>query len=74
MPGLPDSSWHNIPKRWKIYQITTTLPHGHKICISNDRKIFQMTIKYTSIFHSKALQNWDFWFENTPSGNPDLYN
>jgi hypothetical protein len=36
-------------KRGKIYQITTTLP--------NDRKIFQMTIQYTSIFHSKALQN-----------------
>jgi hypothetical protein len=25
--------------------------------IPNYRKIFPMTIKYTSIFHSKALQN-----------------
>jgi hypothetical protein len=32
-----------------------------------------MTIKYTSIFHSKGLQNlpkFGFWFENKPSGNP----
>jgi hypothetical protein len=33
-----------------------------------------MTIKYTSIFYiprlSKIYQNWDFWFENKPSGNP----
>jgi hypothetical protein len=42
--------------------MTTTLPNGHKI-YQNDRKIF----------HSKVLQiypNWDFWFENKPSGNP----
>jgi hypothetical protein len=52
--------------------MTTTLPNGHKI-YQNDRKIFQMAIKYTSIFRSKVLQiypNWDFWFENKPSGNP----
>jgi hypothetical protein len=30
-PGLPDFSRHKIPKRGKIYQITTTLPNGHKI-------------------------------------------
>jgi hypothetical protein len=32
-----------------------------------------MTIKYTSSFHSKALQNLPklgFWFENKQSGNP----
>jgi hypothetical protein len=27
-PWLPDFSWHNIPKRGKIYQMTTTLPNG----------------------------------------------
>jgi hypothetical protein len=35
----------------------------------------QMGIKYTNIFHSKALQNLpklDFWFENIPSGNPGV--
>jgi hypothetical protein len=33
-----------------------------------------MVIKYSNIYHSKDLQiyiNWDFWFENKPSGNPD---
>jgi hypothetical protein len=32
-----------------------------------------MAISYTIIFHFKAFQNiknWDFWFENVPSGNP----
>jgi hypothetical protein len=35
--------------------------------IPNGRKIFQMTLKYTNIFYSKALQNLPklgFWFEN----------
>jgi hypothetical protein len=30
-------------------------------------------IKYTNIYHSKALQNlskFEFWFENIPSGTP----
>jgi hypothetical protein len=36
-----------------------------------------MALKYTIIFHSKAFKNiyvypnLDFWFENTPSENPD---
>jgi hypothetical protein len=32
-----------------------------------------MSIKYINIFQYKALKNypnWDFWFENKPSGNP----
>jgi hypothetical protein len=36
---------------------------------------FVMVIKYTNVFHSKALENWPksiFWFENKPSGNPGL--
>jgi hypothetical protein len=43
--------------------------------ISNGRKIDQMVIKYSrfSITRpSKIYPNWDFWFENKPSGNPDL--
>jgi hypothetical protein len=27
--GLPDFSWHNIPKRGEIYQTSTKLPNGH---------------------------------------------
>jgi hypothetical protein len=70
--GLPDFSWHNIPKRGKIYLITTTLPNGHKI--------LQMAVKYPEwpwnipafsiIRPSKIYPNWYFWFENKPSGNP----
>jgi hypothetical protein len=34
----------------------------------------KMAIKYTNIFHCMTLSkypNWDFWFENKPSGNLD---
>jgi hypothetical protein len=31
-----------------------------------------MVIKYTNIYHLKALQIWDFWFKNKPSGNPEF--
>jgi hypothetical protein len=33
----------------------------------------QMSVRYTKNYHSrpsKKYQNWDFWFENVPSGNP----
>jgi hypothetical protein len=30
-----------------------------------------MAIQYLNIFQSKALPNWNFWFENKPSGDPD---
>jgi hypothetical protein len=53
--GLPDLSWHNKPKRGnnhKIYRITTKF-----VGIPNGRKIDQMAIKYTNIFHRKTLQN-----------------
>jgi hypothetical protein len=33
-----------------------------------------VSVKFANIFHCKTLQEftqiWDFWFENTPSGNP----
>jgi hypothetical protein len=73
-PGLPDFSWHNIPKRGKIYQITTKLP--------NFLQIAQMSITYSkwsyniqsfSILRpSKIYPNWYFWFENLSSGKPVL--
>jgi hypothetical protein len=57
----------------KMYQITTTLPNGHKI--------YQMTVKYykwryliLAFFILRSYEiypNWDFGFENKPSGNPD---
>jgi hypothetical protein len=48
----------NIPKREKYTKSPQTIPNGHKLGIPNGRKIFQMVIKYTNIFHhSKAFQN-----------------
>jgi hypothetical protein len=56
----------------KIYQLTTNYTKRPQI-IPNGREIFQKVIKYTNIFHKKALQNFPklrFWFKNKPSGNP----
>jgi hypothetical protein len=36
--------------------------------IPNDHKIYQHFLFY--IRPSKIYPNWDFWFENRPSGNP----
>jgi hypothetical protein len=55
----------NRVARFFFTQYTKTekkIPNYHNFTkmsknIPNDRKIFRMTIKYTSIFHSKALQN-----------------
>jgi hypothetical protein len=41
--------------------------------IPNVRKIFQMAIKnvhFSNLTPSKIFPNWNFWFENKPSGNP----
>jgi hypothetical protein len=61
---LPDFSRHKkLPKRVKKYQITTTLPNGHKIYQMAVIYLFQMTFKYTNIFNSKALRNLtNLWF------------
>jgi hypothetical protein len=52
------------------------MPNNHKIHIPNGRKILQIIIKYAKNFDSKPLQNfypnWDFGFENMPSGSPGL--
>jgi hypothetical protein len=43
--------------------------------VENIPYIFQMAIKYTIIFHSKALQNlpkFGFLFGNKPSSNPGI--
>jgi hypothetical protein len=45
------------------------------INIPNVDKIFQIAIKYINIFQSlpyEIFPNWEFWFENKPSGNPAL--
>jgi hypothetical protein len=72
-PGLTDFSWYNMPKRGKIYQLTTKLPIAHLInpVVVKDSKWPYYT--YDNIFLSKVLQNipnWDFWSEKKPSGSP----
>jgi hypothetical protein len=72
-PGLPDFSSYKIPKREKIYQISTNYTN----CpwnLTKDRKMDQVSI---NLYQHLPLQDppkftqiWDFWFENKPSGNP----
>jgi hypothetical protein len=51
----------HIPKRGKIYKITTKLPNHHKIYQMAIIYVYQMGIKYTNILNSKALQNLPKW-------------
>jgi hypothetical protein len=55
-PGLPDFSCYKIPKRGKIYHITTKYTKCPYNTL-NGRKIEQMPIKFAKIFHCKTLQN-----------------
>jgi hypothetical protein len=62
-------SWENIPNNQKIH-----IPNSHKIYPMAVCKIYQMLIKNTNLFLYKTIKkypNFDFWFENIPSGNPD---
>jgi hypothetical protein len=67
--GLPDFSWSNIPKPEKYTKWPQNMYYKWPLDRPNCRKIDQMAIKYTSIFHrkdyNKIYPNWDFWFENT---------
>jgi hypothetical protein len=71
-PGLPDFSWYSKPKWGK------NIPNTNYIIkwaqnIPNGGKIFQIGLNCTNIFNLKAPKiypNWDFWFQNIPSGNP----
>jgi hypothetical protein len=62
-----------IPKPDKMYQMHTKCAKWSKN-IPNVCKTFQMAIKYKHfpiyLRHFKIYQNWDFLFENKPSGNP----
>jgi hypothetical protein len=74
IPGLPDFSWYNIPKRGK------NIPNDYKI--TKGHKTYPMVVKYfkrpeyiTTIcipMCSKIYPNRDFWSEKKPSGNPGL--
>jgi hypothetical protein len=36
------------------------------------RKIDLTATNYANVFHCKIYPNWDYWFQNMPSGNPAL--
>jgi hypothetical protein len=67
-----------IPKLEKMYQMNTKctewaymyvhIPNVSKIGIPNEHKIHMST--FSNLRPSKFFPNWDFWFENKPSGNP----
>jgi hypothetical protein len=66
--GLPDFSWYMIPKLEKCIIWTQNVPNVHKIHIPNGHKTYQnFPIQTLQVY-----QNWDFWLENKPSGNPWL--
>jgi hypothetical protein len=73
--GLPDFSWCNIPKRGKsIPNNLKMYPMATKYTIHiATQYVDQMDIKYTNIFHCKALQNLPksriFGLKNMPSGS-----
>jgi hypothetical protein len=72
LPGLPNFSWHNIPK----LEMQTKWPRH----IPNSRKIYQMVLQYSKwpyiipIFFIPRLSNSDFWYVTILSGNPDRSN
>jgi hypothetical protein len=49
------TTYQNIPKRGKLNQTTTTYTKWSQT-VPNGRKIDQMAIKYTNIFHCKPLK------------------
>jgi hypothetical protein len=64
-------TYQNVRKYTKWPQ---TIPKGHKLCqmdVKYSKWSLNMT-KFSIPRNSKFYQNWDFSFENKPSGNPDL--
>jgi hypothetical protein len=53
---LPDFSWYNMPKRWKLLLITIKYTKWQQN-IPNDLTLDQTAIQYTNIFQCRTLQN-----------------
>jgi hypothetical protein len=58
--GLPDFLGPKYQMDKKYFQWPQNSPNGHKI--------YQ---DFSIARPSKIYPNWDFWFENKPSGNPE---
>jgi hypothetical protein len=59
-----------MKSKWQGCQISLGIAYQNKPI---DYKIYQMTInipEFSLPMHSKIYPNWDFWYENIPSGNP----
>jgi hypothetical protein len=54
----------NIPNYHNMYQMV--IKYTYQLAI----KIDQKTPTYYIANSSRIYPNWDFWFENIPSGNP----
>jgi hypothetical protein len=71
--GLPDLSWFKRTKTGKVYQMVTNYTKL-KYIIPNGHQLYHTDVKYTKIFHSKALQKYPqigiFGIKIKPSGNP----
>jgi hypothetical protein len=79
---LPDFFANTYQSAGEIYQIInkyTKWPYTYVCIILNVRETGLIDIKYICILTasittpSKIYPNLDFWFENTPSGNPDPF-
>jgi hypothetical protein len=70
--GLPHFSWYKHTKMEKYTKWLQTIPNGHKLyqMVVNYSKWWQSMTTFSSPRPSKFYPNWDFWFENKPSGNP----
>jgi hypothetical protein len=63
---------HGIQKRGKIHQMTTYNTKWPKIYLMVGKltKLPQNIPTSSIVRPSKIYPNWNFWFENIPSGNP----
>jgi hypothetical protein len=72
-PGLPDFSWHVVPKPEKCTKSTQNAPNDHKIAqVSEKYSIISITYIYQHFPPPINYPNWDFGFETKPSGNPEF--
>jgi hypothetical protein len=54
------------------YQLATKLPNYHLYKLAVIGR-YQMAIEFANLYLPRPFKiypNWDFWFENNPSGNP----
>jgi hypothetical protein len=71
--GLPDFPLVQYTKTGKMHQTTTKYLYKMVIPYIKYNKIYRTPVKHiknSNLRPSKIYQNWNFWYENVPSGNP----